>query len=239
MGTFARGRRTAATVAVLGCAGSMWAGPAAHADDGPAWTSLYASGPYAGAGWTRCPEPIRISVDTRQLRKSEVAKATAAMKIAVTRWNAAKTVRFAFGGEIPVRFDPATGVSTPVDNVARDRWIYVTLVKGQAAASGPDSQVVGLAGPLHIDPATNTIIDGSAAFQAQYVNKQKKSRVALLFAHELGHVFGLGHSKAKADIMYPVLHDQKELGAGDIEGIRAIVKSCPTAPGAASVGPAN
>ena len=168
-----------------------------------------------------------VSVDTRNLKADQRAKARQAISIALARWNRSKIFRFQYGGEIPVRFDPSTGVSTPEDGVARDRWLYLTLVKAPRS-DGADSQIVGLAAPLRIDAATKEIREASAAFRAQYVNTQSRARVALLFAHELGHDIGLGHSTSKSDIMYPLLHDQKRLGEGDIAGAQAVLKPCTT-----------
>jgi Matrixin len=211
-----------AAVAIL----AVSSGPAG-ADDGNSWTLLYPDGPYAGAGWAACATPITVSVDTRNLKADQRAKARRALYVALARWNRSKTFTFQYGGEIPVRFDRSTGSSTPEDGVARDRWLYLTLVKAPKSG-GADSQIVGLAGPLRIDPATKEIREASAAFRAQYVNTQSRARVALLFAHELGHDIGLGHSTSKSDIMYPVLNDQPRLGKGDIAGAQAVLKPCTT-----------
>lgn len=200
---------------------------AARADD-HSWTSLYDGTEYQGAGWAQCPDPIHVSVDTRALEPDQRPKARKALQAAVATWNKAKPLHFAFGGEIPVAFDKATGVSTPEDGVARDRWIYITLVKAKKQAAS-DTATVGLAGPLRLDPATKIITEGSAAFLASYVNKQSRALVAELFAHELGHVTGLGHSTSKKDVMYPILSGHKQLGPGDIAGAWALLKPCPTA----------
>jgi Matrixin len=216
-------------VALLSSLALLAAGSSpASAEDGDSWTLLYPDGPYAGAGWATCADPITVSVDTRNLAADQRTKARRALYIALAKWNRSKVFRFQYGGEIPVRFDPSTGVSTPEDGVVRDRWLYLTLVKGPKS-TGADSQIVGLAGPLRIDPETKVILEASAAFRAQYVNTQSRARIALLFAHELGHDIGLGHSAAKTDIMYPVLNDQTRLGAGDIAGAKAILKPCPAA----------
>ena len=206
-------------------AGAGAAAPA-HADD-QSWTSLYAGTQYDGAGWARCPDsPIRISIDTRALDADQKAKARKALKLAVAAWRTRGVVHFVYGGELPVNFDTSTGVSTPADGIARDRWIYITLVKASSKKTS-DTAVVGLAGPLRVDPATSIITEGSAAFQAQYVNKRSRALVAELFAHELGHVAGLGHSTSKKDVMYPILSGQVALGPGDLAGIEAVTQPCP------------
>ncbi|MBI1350106.1 MAG: matrixin family metalloprotease [Actinomycetales bacterium] len=200
--------------------------PSARADD-QSWTSLYAGTEYDGSGWASCPDPIRISVDTRALDPAQKAKARKALKAVLAVWNKAKVYPLVYGGEIPVRFDKATGVSTPEDGVTRDRWIYLTLVKASKKATS-DTAVVGLGGPLRVDPDNKVIVEASAAFQAQYVNKTSKALVEELFAHELGHVIGLGHSTSKKDVMYPILSGHLKLGPGDIAGAWALIRPCPT-----------
>jgi hypothetical protein len=219
----------AATLAVgaLGLSATSPARATVNSDD-QSWTSLYAGTAYDDAGWGRCPNPIRVSVDTRALSRAQRAKAYVALKLAVARWRGGSVVPFVYGGEVPVRFNRATGVATPEDGVARDRWIYITLVK--AGTPTHTGGVVGLAGPLRIDPATNTIVEGSAAFLASYVNKSTRSHITEVLIHELGHVAGLGHSTSPDDIMYPILNGKTSLGPGDRAGILAVTKPCPTPP---------
>ena len=174
----------------------------------------------------RSPTPVTVTVDTRALAKAQRSKAKSAMTEAIGLWNKAKIAPFVYGGELPVTFNPATHVSTPTDGRSRDRQIYFTIVK--ATADQAETGVVGLATPLRVDSVTSTILEGSAAFQAQYVNKQSEEKVRELFAHELGHVFGLGHSTSKKDVMYAVLQGHSGLGPGDKAGGRALLKPCPT-----------
>ena len=200
--------------------------PSAHADDGPSWTSIYEGTAYEGSGWSDCPAPITVSVDARALKKDQRKKAKAALVAAVKRWNRAKIVRFEYVGPLPVTFDRGTGVSTPIDGQARDRHIYVAVVDAKKRKDA-DAGVVGLATPLRVDPATNVILEGSAAFLAKYVNKQTRLKVAELFAHELGHVFGLGHSTSKKDVMHAILQGRRDLGPGDVAGALALLEPCP------------
>jgi hypothetical protein len=213
-------------VAVMALALVVTASVPAHADDAQPWTSIYEGTPYEGSGWSNCPAPITVSVDARALKRDQRKKAKAALVRAINRWNRAGLVTFQYVGPIPVTFSRTTGVTAPVDGQPRDRHIYVAVVKAKGD-NGVDKGVVGLATPLRVDPATKTILEGSAAFKAAYINKQSRPRVAELFAHELGHVFGLGHSSAKKDVMYPILQGHTDLGPGDIDGAFALLKPCP------------
>ncbi len=213
-----------AAIAAALVLGTLLSGSAQAADD--SWTSLYAGTPYEGSGWSVCPLPITVSVDARTLKPDARKKAKAALVAALQRWNRPKIVRFEYVGPIPVNFDPATGVTTPTDGVARDRHVYMAVVKAGKAPSR-ETAVVGLAGPLRVDPATQIILEGSGAFRAQYVEQASRKRVTELFAHELGHVFGLGHSSSEKDVMYPILQGLGDLGSGDIAGAYALLKPCP------------
>lgn len=196
--------------------------PAAEAEQ--AWTSLFEGTSYEGSGWSTCPEPIRVTVDTRSLKSDQRQKAKQALTAALARWNRGKFVTFDYGGELPVTVDAATGVAQPSDGILRPRHIYFTV---KTAPKGTDLAVVGLAGPLHVDPSTRTIVDASAVFQAQYVNAESKAKVGEVFAHEIGHIIGLGHSSSKKDLMYPILQGKTDLGPGDIAGAKALLKPCP------------
>jgi hypothetical protein len=202
-----------------------WAPLAVAGSD--SWTSLFAGTPFDGAGWASCPDPITVTVDTRALEPAQRDKARAAMTAAIMMWNRAKVTTFEYGGELPMQFDVTTGMATPADGQARSRHIYFTLVK--ASASQVETGIVGLATPLRVEPSTKAIIEGSAAFQAQYVNRQSRAKLRELFAHEIGHVLGLGHSTSKKDIMYAVLQGNTDLGAGDRAGGWALLKPCPAA----------
>ena len=47
-----------------------------------------------------------------------------------------------------------------------------------------------------------------------------------LYMHELGHVLGLAHASETANIMYPIVSDHTDLGAGDVNGVRSMNKPC-------------
>ena len=47
-----------------------------------------------------------------------------------------------------------------------------------------------------------------------------------LFAHEIGHILGLGHSPDEGNIMNAVVSNLTTLGPGDVAGINAVMRPC-------------
>ena len=44
----------------------------------------------------------------------------------------------------------------------------------------------------------------------------------MILEHELGHVLGLDHAKARQELMYAGYHGQRGLGKGDIAGLKRL-----------------
>ena len=86
--------------------------------------------------------------------------------------------------------------------------------------------VVGLGSPSTVWSSSKEIVNGTAVFRTDHIKRSGAREAKALYLHELGHVLGLGHADDAANIMYGVVTDDTELGAGDTNGVRTMTKPC-------------
>ena len=199
---------------------------ASAADGG--YLSIYPSGPYYGSGWAACATPITWYVDTSALKPVTRNKAVADLTWAMNTWSNATGSPSLFGGVQPLYFDDSKTVTGPEAGTQGGRKIYIKFVTNQAS-NYLSGRIMGAASPTSIIQTNTEITGGSAVFRADYFEYATKTESRALLLHELGHVFGLGHSNDKNSVMYPIVSKTVKLNANDIEGINAFKKSCDSA----------
>lgn len=196
----------------------------ASAIDG-GYVSLYPSGPYSGAGWATCSTPITWFIDIRALKPATGKKAVADATWAMSTWSNATGTPSIFGGVQSLNFDNAKTVTGPEDGAQGGRKIYIKFVKDQDS-NYLSGRIMGAASPTSIIPTNAEITGGSAVFRADYFEYATKTESRALLLHELGHVYGLGHSADQKSVMYPIVAKTIKLNANDKEGITAFKKTC-------------
>lgn len=226
---------SAAPVASATTASAAVAVPAGSAAAAADFSSIFATDDPAldGAGWSACRAPITWSVDTGSLSGPAAQRAIASLSWAFDQWAAASGIAFTFSGATTLAYDDAAFSLAPADGTpAPTRHIAVAFVD-DADSTRMGGTTVGLGSPSLVVPTTREIVSGTAIFRADHAATADPDEARSLYLHELGHVLGLAHALVADNIMYPVVGDQVQLGAGDVNGIRALDKPCTTGQAAA------
>ena len=178
------------------------------------------------AGWSSCSAPITWSVDTRGLSADEAAAQIANLEWAFGQWAQVSGLSFQYAGTTTLAYDDSAFSLKPADgSSAASRHVYLAFV-ADSDSDRMGGGVVGLGSPSTVWPTTKEIVNGTAVFRTDHVKKAGTREAKALYLHELGHVLGLGHANDAANIMYGVVADDTELGAGDTNGVRSMVKPC-------------
>lgn len=202
-------------------------GTAAAAAD---FSSIFATDDPAldGAGWAVCSTPVTWSVDTGSLDEVQAQQAIADLTWAFDQWAAASRLTFAFSGATTLAYDDVTFSLSPADGTpAPSRHVAIAFVD-DAESARMGGSTVGLGSPSQVVPTTKEIVTGTATFRTDHAAAAQPDEARSLYLHELGHVLGLAHAHDADNIMYPVVRDQAHLGAGDVNGVRALDKPCAT-----------
>lgn len=76
-----------------------------------------------------------------------------------------------------------------------------------AVVNGKDKDFVAKSGTLRVDPRATKLDD---------------TRMLNLLMHEIGHIVGLAHVKARSQVMFREVQARTEFGAGDIAGLQQL-----------------
>jgi len=86
--------------------------------------------------------------------------------------------------------------------------------------------VVGFGSPSRVFADTREIVNGYIVVSTDYLVKTDSKKRQVLLMHEVGHALGLADSDDPENIMYRYLDTSSAIGAGDIDGLKAIQKVC-------------
>lgn len=220
----ARAAKAVKTVKTVKTPASAKATAATAAD----FTSIFAgqAPALAEAGWSTCSAPITWSVDTRGLSADEAAAQIANIEWAFGQWAQVSGLSFQYAGTATLSYNDSSFSLKPADgSPSASRHVYLAFI-ADSDSDRMGGGVVGLGSPSTVWPTTKEIVNGTAVFRTDHVKKVGAREAKALYLHELGHVLGLGHADDAANIMHGIVTDDTELGAGDTNGVRSMIKPC-------------
>lgn len=196
---------------------------------GPDYSSFFRGTTLSGAGWSRCSAPVTWSVDVHGLAEQVAKREIKRLRHAFALWSDASGVTVHFTGRQRLRFDPTTNNLTARDGSMLPKGhVYVAFMSARQVPI-MDSSTIGLGMPSVVMVPTKEIVNGMAILRRGYVVSERHidtDRVLHLYLHELGHVFGLGHTDSTHNVMHPHMDHRVTLGVGDRVGIARYTQDC-------------
>jgi hypothetical protein len=221
---------TAVMTAVVALVAALLGAAPVSASSARDHSSFFHSSDLEGAGWASC-QPITWSVDTRGMSAAQSRREVTRLRQAWRLWAEKAGVQVAFAGREPLAYDPATYGLVPADgSAAADHHVYIAF-KTRKQVPILTGGAVGLAKPTFVHVDERRIVGGMAILMRGYAIEQARKdppALAHVYAHEIGHVLGLGHAQSPGNVMYPEVTGRTELGAGDATGIARITQPCRT-----------
>ena len=191
-------------------------------------SSFFAASDLEGAGWSTC-QPITWSVDTRGMTAAQARREVTRLHGAWQLWAREAGVQVAHTGRASVEYDPATlGLRSADGSPAPDHHVHIAF-KTRKQVPLLAGGAVGLGKPTYVHVDERRIVGGMVILMRGYALTQARKDPAALahvYAHEIGHVLGMGHAQSRDNIMYPEVTGRTQLGAGDASGIARITQPC-------------
>ena len=192
------------------------------------YSSFFASSELAGSGWGAC-QPITWSVDTRGMTERQARREITRLRQAWQLWASAAGLQVSFAGRQVMVYDPSTlGVRSAEPSQSRDHHVYIAF-KTRKQVPLLSGGAVGLGKPTYVLVDERRIVGGMVILMRGYAIEQARqdpSALAHVYAHEIGHVLGMGHAQSRDNVMFPEVAGITELGAGDSAGIARLTQPC-------------
>jgi predicted Zn-dependent protease len=184
-----------------------------------------------GSGWSSCSSQVTWSLDQGTMSDRIAQAEQARLDKAFRTWSLQTGISFTFSGFDQRDYDPKTH-QLRAETVAAapngNRHIAVAFL---SSSDSPllTTRTLGFGMPSMVYPGAREITEGVLVIKSEILNASStftaKARMSL-YLHEIGHILGLGHSKDKSSIMFPIITGTVNLHQADVSNVRSFIRPC-------------
>jgi Matrixin len=184
-----------------------------------------------GSGWSNCPTGITWSLDKGALSDRIAKVEQVRLDKAFRAWSLQTGMTFTFIGFDQRNYDPKTHQLRAENAPATSQGNRHIAVAFLSSSDSPllTTRTLGFGMPSMVYPNAREIAEGVLVIKSEILNtsstfspQQRRS----LYLHEIGHILGLGHSKDKSSIMFPIITGTVNLHQADVTNVRSFIRPC-------------
>lgn len=176
--------------------------------------------------WNPC-EPIRWAFNANGT-EAAYPQALADTEVSLARISANTGLQFQYVGPTSI---VSYGTTTPVTTGAEATADLFIGFARSAEVPLFTKGVIGLGGPIYYRTAldkTRWVDTAGVVFNTAFLDATDTTAASVrtvwrsLITHEVLHGIGLGHAAGEQQIMYPLVREMEDFGAGDITGMQVL-----------------